>query len=645
MNTLNFFARSVTLRVAATGCLGVFAALAVIATLISHLLTTQAREDRVTWLRDGAKGVAHALDAIDLSSRTLIERFYPTFSSHLPGPYQLDEARGELRGASGVLNGNTDAVDRFERETTGVATVFARRGNDFVRITTSVKDQSGARVVGTVLDRSGVAYAAVSQGQSYSGQVPLFGRTYMTHYAPLKDAGGHVVGVAFIGFDVSRFEAAVESVMAEQRFFDTGGVVLIDPRAGWDSAVFAAHPQWRGRTLAEVLPNARGFYEALRNAPGQRVPSPGLLTAGKGDDRWAVGVPSERTKLWAVAEVSDTEALAAHRFVLRELWALLAGACVALGLGLAWMTRRWISRPMAALGEQARSVAAGDLSQAVVAAGDDEVGRLAADVESMRKRFVQLLGAIRQSADSIATASSEIAQGNLDLSGRTEHAASSLQQTASSMEQLTGTVRLTADSAREANALAAEATQTATSGGTAMQGAVATMHEIHASARKISEISGVIDGIAFQTNILALNAAVEAARAGEQGRGFAVVATEVRTLAQRSAAASKEIRGLIEASVERMSAGAQQVESAGRTMGDIVSNVRRVSSMIDGIAHSAAEQSDGIAQVNSAVTQLDEVTQQNAALVEESTAAARSLEDQAQRLSLLLKDFRLDAAR
>ncbi len=259
-------------------------------------------------------------------------------------------------------------------------------------------------------------------------------------------------------------------------------------------------------------------------------------------------------------------------------------------------------------------------------------------------RVQQTLLQVRESAGSVNTASDEIATGNHDLSARTEQTASNLQETASAIEQLTATVRNSADSAAQANQLAANAAEVAQRGGSVVSQVVSTMDEINASSKKISDIIGVIDGIAFQTNILALNAAVEAARAGEQGRGFAVVASEVRSLAQRSAEAAKEIKGLIGASVDKVEAGSRLVSDAGATMNEIVASVQRVSDVIGEISTASSEQSNGIGQVNTAVTQLDQMTQQNAALVEQSTAAAESLRQQAHRLSEALAGFRLAAA-
>ncbi|MEC5215618.1 methyl-accepting chemotaxis protein [Actimicrobium sp. GrIS 1.19] len=290
-----------------------------------------------------------------------------------------------------------------------------------------------------------------------------------------------------------------------------------------------------------------------------------------------------------------------------------------------------------------RRIAAGDLTGEVVTRAGDEVSLLAA-MRTMQQSLASTVGQIRQSTDTIATASTQIASGNLDLSSRTEQQAGALEETASSMEQLTATVRQNADNARQANLLARSASEIASSGGRAVAHVDTTMQSINASAKKIVDIITVIDGIAFQTNILALNAAVEAARAGEQGRGFAVVATEVRSLAHRSAAAAKEIKFLIDASVESADEGAKLVDQAGSTMREIVASVRQVSDIIADITNASDEQSAGIGQINQAITQMEQVTQQNAALVEEAAAASASLQDQATELADVVSIFRLASA-
>ncbi len=311
---------------------------------------------------------------------------------------------------------------------------------------------------------------------------------------------------------------------------------------------------------------------------------------------------------------------------------------------VAWTTRslvRAIRDPLSELARVAERMGGGDLTPQIDTSRHDEIGSLAHSVAGMRDALATLVRQAQLSSDSIRTASAEVASGNADLSQRTERAAGALQQTASSMEQLTGTVHQTAERAHSASSLAQGASGTASRGGEVVADVVRTMDEISASARRIGEITAVIDGIAFQTNILALNAAVEAARAGEQGRGFAVVAGEVRTLAQRSAQAAKEIRGLIASSSERVEAGSRLVGDAGSTMQQVVEQVREVASLVGEISHAAAEQSSGIGLVNGAVGELDGMTQHNAALVEQSTAAAMSLREQAERLAELVGRFRL----
>jgi len=324
---------------------------------------------------------------------------------------------------------------------------------------------------------------------------------------------------------------------------------------------------------------------------------------------------------------------------------LLAIIALALGIGLAWTIPRSVTGPVDQAVEFAERIARGDLSAAAGAhEARGEFGRLNHALEKMQQRLRDIVTEISGSAESIMVASAEVAGGNQDLSQRTEQTALNLQSATSSMEQLTDSVTHSATSANRATQLAMQAFQVATSGGVVVTQMVSTMEEINVSSRRIVDIIGVIDGIAFQTNILALNAAVEAARAGEQGRGFAVVAAEVRNLAQRSAQAAREIKSLIDTSVHKVDIGAGLVGNAGQSMEEILGSVKRVSDIINEIASVAASQSDGIGLINSTVAQLDQMTQQNAALVEQSAAAAESLKDQAGRLTQMVGKFRLSPA-
>ncbi|TFI49935.1 HAMP domain-containing protein [Diaphorobacter sp. DS2] len=404
------------------------------------------------------------------------------------------------------------------------------------------------------------------------------------------------------------FTGALDKALAEVGQYEGGLVPIFDQieRALLDGAGagayaerFKAHMDTTDALLASLATQARGHMEEARAALDQRTATMSTLIAA----------------------------------------AVLLGLAVLVPLTL--FSVRSITQSLEQARALAERIAAGDLSHAVQSRQRDEIGSLVAAMGRMQDALRTLVGQVQQAAGSIATASDETALGNQDLSQRTEQTAASLQQTASSMELLTGTVQHSAESSRQASGLAANAAEVAVRGGAVVAQVVQTMGEISDSSRRIGDITGVIDSIAFQTNILALNAAVEAARAGEQGRGFAVVASEVRSLAQRSADAAKEIKALIGASVERVEGGSRLVAQAGETMTEIVASVRRVSDIVAEITSAAAEQAGSIGQVGQSVSHLDQMTQQNAALVEESAAASQSLRDQAGRLTEAVSRFKL----
>jgi methyl-accepting chemotaxis protein len=349
-------------------------------------------------------------------------------------------------------------------------------------------------------------------------------------------------------------------------------------------------------------------------------------------------VTLQRSEIDAMARAIDATASLSTKLI-----TILSACAVALGLGFSWLLTIGITRPIRQAVELAETVAGGDLTRTIEATSNDETGALLRALANMNNSLVGIVTEVRTGTDSITTASSEISAGNHDLSARTEQQASSLEETAASMEELTSTVKQNADNARQANQLSQTASDVAVQGGAVVGQVIVTMGSINESSRKIVDIIGVIDSIAFQTNILALNAAVEAARAGEQGRGFAVVASEVRTLAQRSAAAAKEIKTLIGNSVDQVDAGAKLVDQAGATMEQVVASIRRVTDIMGEITIASAEQTQGIEQVNQAIAEMDQVTQQNAALVEESAAAAESMQQQAARLAQAVTVFKLAA--
>jgi methyl-accepting chemotaxis protein len=402
---------------------------------------------------------------------------------------------------------------------------------------------------------------------------------------------------------------------------------------------------------------AQSVTQALRGYRDQAARAVTLAREGDHAGAWALYDRDGRQAFEALAAATRTDmdfqsrgadaAYASSQSRYRETRLVVLGlliVAVAFGVGLAWSITRSITRPIREAVHLAETVAAGDLRLRVNAERRDEAGQLLRALQDMTISLGRIVAGVRGASESIATGSAQIATGNEDLSQRTEEQASNLQQTAASMEQLTAAVKHNSEAARQARALSGSASQAASRGGEVVASVVATMEEIRASSHRIADIIGVIDGIAFQTNLLALNAAVEAARAGEQGRGFAVVAAEVRTLAQRSAGAAREIKDLIGRSVEQVQAGGALVSRAGEAIGDIVQQVRRVDDLVAEISEASSEQSEGIAQIGNAVAQLDQVTQQNAALVEESAAAAASLKHQAADLAHAVSVFETEPA-
>ena len=635
--------RSVARRVTAIGIAMMAAVLLVLSLAVSYISTQAAREQLLASVIHATEGLAASIDTVENANRRMVERASKAFGRYFDGAMSLDTSLGMLYLDGIAINDDFAVVDKFSEDTGGVATVFARKGDDFVRITTSLRDLKGERVMHTVLDRQHPAYQLMLQGKPYVGRADLFGKPYMTAYEPVRDASGQVVGILFVGTDLSAFQNAMQQQVVATRLFEHGGAMVIAPGSSWEQATFVAHSTHTGKKVLDAFPQARVSLEALaQNADGFARDVTALLP-GQGGNPWSV-LRKADNGWWVITEVSDDEAMASQRRALWMLWGAMALALALLAAGLLFTLRRGVSVPLQELTQAITLVAQGDLTQPFRSARRDEVGDLVREVEGMRQRFVGMLRQVHVAAHSIASASSQIAQGNGDLAERTENTANSLARSAQSIEEITHVVRQSADAAQQAHQLSASAVEVASRGGQVVGDVVATMDDLTTSSRKIGDIIGVIDGIAFQTNILALNAAVEAARAGEQGRGFAVVAGEVRSLAQRSAEAAKEIKALISTSVGKVESGAQLVQNAGHTMQEIVSSVQRMGDIIGEISAAASEQAERISQVNQDVTQLDQMTQQNASLVEESAAASQSMRDQAVRLEDSVSVFKLPEA-
>ena len=604
-------------------------------------------------MQDELHGVINTIDMFNRTVSAEAISFGRIFGAEFGGSFEADAAAPidiggrqvpSLKHDGKVLNLDFSAPDRFSGETGGNATIFVADGDDFVRVTTSVKKENGERAVGTRLDRASPAYAAIKEGKVYVGLATLFGKQFITQYAPVRDAGGKVVGALYVGVDISAEAAALKERIRAIKVGDTGYFYVLNAAPGKAEGDLLVHPTREGQNiLAERASSGRAFVrEILDRKSGTLVydwQNPGETATREK----IVSFAFFKDWNWVIVGGTYRDEITAHATTLRNQYIVFGLVALSVFAAILYaFVRATITRPLATARDAALRIAGGDLTVQVERRHADEIGLLLDAMNGISRQLSTVVGKVRDGAEQIANASNEISTGNLDLCARTEQQAGSLASTASSMGAFTETVHQNAEHARQANGLAVSASNIAQKGGTMVAQVVETMESINQSSRRIADITGVIDGIAFQTNILALNAAVEAARAGEQGRGFAVVAGEVRNLAQRSAAAAKEIKTLIAASSAEVDAGRDLVSKAGATMHEVLASVGRVTDIMADITAASAEQSSGIEQVNRAIGEMDDMTQHNAALVEEASAAAQAMQDQAAELARAVRLFRLD---
>ncbi|OHY97148.1 methyl-accepting chemotaxis protein [Salinicola sp. MIT1003] len=605
--------------------------------------TTQLREATTHELKTQQDSIGGMLSLFNYSLQQQADRFLKILSDQYSGrfalsPDQLIEVAGRqtptLKDGLEVLNDNTWKLDRFNNQTGTPATIFARDGDDFVRISTSLKNENGERAMGTLLSRDSKSYARLMANQPYTGLTTLFGTDYITKYQPIQDKDGKVVGAMFVGVDVSAEMAQVQDRIRKTGIGDAGYTMLISAAGDQQGEVIAGGP-YEGQN---VLNGEMGdLFAPLFEASSGEVE----YTASSGEGRLVLYSRYPEWQ-WVVAGSVSVDEMQAGVMAARDRFLLISLAlAAALSLALYWIVKRLVTRPMNRAVGLARALAEGDLSRRIETRRHDEIGQLVAAMNGIGDGLERIVGQVRTAVAQTESHTRELTSGNTELASRTESQAASLEQTAASTEEINATVRQNAQRAQEGDEQAQRTVAAAGEAQSTVEATAEAMQRIVGMATQISEVVGVIDGIAFQTNLLALNASVEAARAGEHGRGFAVVAQEVRSLAERCTTSAQEIKALIGKTVSEVDSGNLRAAEAGQRVTEIVSQVERISTLISEIRLASEEQSHGIEQINVAISQIDETTQSNAALVRQSSVSTRQLNEQSRQLAETVSLFRL----
>ncbi|MCS3424183.1 methyl-accepting chemotaxis protein [Rahnella sp. BIGb0603] len=610
---------------------------------LTHSAGRQVNALAVNAISEQVTGVVDMIDMYNASLNAEVDSYTRLFSHFLPENFELDTASPVMIGSESApvikaggnpLNLDTRIPDDFLARTGAISTVFARRGDDFIRVTTSLKKQDGNRAIGTLLDNTSPAYAQIMAGQPFSGLATLFGKKYITKYQPVRDAQGSVIGILFVGVDITKEYANMREKILSKRIGDHGYFFVLNSAPGKDLGKYLVHstdegktPAWPEGELQQVMAQPKGQREYTDTASQHQQ---FMVYASVPAWHWVVVGSTDKDSL--MEQVNSTR----NHFLLISLLAL---ACFA--AFFIWLTRKLVSRPLSDVVHIAQQYASGDLRARAQTQRVDEIGALMHAIDGIGHGLEKIVGEVRQVSSEIMLNTQGLAHDSQQINQQIGTQASSLEETSASMEQITATVQNTADNASQATQLVQQTDKAATVGADAVNQSVESMEAIRHASTRIADITTVIEGIAFQTNILALNAAVEAARAGEHGRGFAVVASEVRALAQRSSNAVKEIEMLVADSLSKVEDGHQSAAKTQANMSNILQGIRQVKVLMSDIDVASHEQSSGISQVNIAIMQIGKATQENATLVENSQQTAAALSEQGRHLSQLVSVFKI----
>jgi len=600
-------------------------------------LTLENMEDQVAGIGDMATMFNSTLSEEVTNYTALFQSFLPKQFSRDPvervtvGTEQAPVLRAGLK----TLNLDESLVDDFLERTGAISTIFVRTGDDFLRVSTSLRKENGDRAIGTRLDRTSPAWQRVQQGQIFQGVAMLFGKRYITQYQPVKDASGQVIGILFVGVDITKQYALIREKVLTKKLGESGHFSVLSDAPGKTYGQYVFHPEhegqlpdWPEATRQLLLSQNTGKVE-VKDANGEAQ-----IMAWHHLPEWHWVILGEVNKASLLAPIQYT----------RNLFLTLGAALVALfALGFITVTHRWISRPLQQVIELAEHYSAGNLQATLSTQRHDEVGKLIVAINGIGDGLDRIVSQVREAAQEISSGTDAIASSSENISEQITRQAASVEETSASMEQLSATVAQNAANVSQALTLVGEAATAVGKGGETVTRSVTTMTDIKSASQSIADITHVIESIAFQTNILALNAAVEAARAGEHGKGFAVVAAEVRALAQRSATAAKEIDSLIENSLSKVVQGHNLSEQTRQSMDEIVGRIEQVKVLMSEINVASKEQSAGIGQVNIAMNQIGQATHESTELVATSELTAHELSRKGHHLTDLVQVFRVKA--